>query len=55
MDDTRIAELLAQQCGVICRRQVLACGGTDNDIERLVRRREWATVHPGVYATTQDR
>jgi hypothetical protein len=49
VDGTRIDELLALQCGVICRRQVLACRGSDNDIERLVRRREWAPVHVGVY------
>lgn len=40
---------LKQQDGVISRRQVLAAKGTDNDIERLVRRREWARVHSGVY------
>ena len=37
------------QAGVVSRRQVLAAGLTDNDIERLLRRREWATVHAGVY------
>lgn len=31
------------------RRQVLAAGGTDDDIERLLRRRVWARLHPGVY------
>ena len=50
MDDGEIARLLRTQDGVLSRRQVLAAGGTENDIERLLRRREWARVHPGVYA-----
>lgn len=37
------------QDGVVSRRQVLALGGTDNDIERMVRRRELTVVLPGVY------
>ena len=41
--------LLHDQLGVIARRQVLAAGGDDNLIERLVRRNEWRAVHPGVY------
>ena len=44
-----IADLLAVQDGVICRRQVLACGEGDHDIRRRLRRREWARVHVGVY------
>lgn len=44
-----LAQLLADQDGVVCRRQVLACGGADHDIRRRVRRREWAQVHTGVY------
>ena len=50
MDMHEAARLLEVQDGVIARRQVLAIGGTDNDIERLLRRREWASVHPGTYA-----
>lgn len=46
-----IKRLLQAQDGVVARRQVLASGATDNDIERLLRRREWAVVHPGVYVT----
>ncbi|MDX6372107.1 MAG: hypothetical protein QOD98_1095 [Nocardioidaceae bacterium] len=42
-------ELLRQQDGVISRRQVLELGGSDDDIERRIRRREWARVLPGVY------
>jgi hypothetical protein len=37
------------QSGVVARRQVLEAGLTDNDVERLLRRRQWAPVHPGVY------
>lgn len=44
-----VRHLLALQCGVIARRQVLEAGGTDNDIQRLIRRRQWARVHEGVY------
>ena len=44
-----LAALMEDQDGVISRRQVLELGGSDNDIERLVRRREWARVHPGTY------
>lgn len=35
--------------GVVSRRQVLAAGGTDFDIARLLRRRELTSVHRGVY------
>jgi hypothetical protein len=41
---------LADQEGVISRVQALADGRTPNDIRRLLRRREWVTVFPGVYA-----
>ena len=44
-----ISGLLAEQCGVISRRQVLASGADDQLIARKVRRREWVRVHPGVY------
>ena len=47
MDD--ITVLLQNQAGVVSRRQVLACGGDDDLIERRLRRREWARVHPGVF------
>ncbi|MDN5894427.1 MAG: hypothetical protein L0H93_10415 [Nocardioides sp.] len=49
MDESLIAGLLSAQDGVLSRRQVLARGGDDNDIERKLRRREWSTIHPGVY------
>lgn len=37
------------QQGVVARRQLLELGAGPKDIERLLRRRELATVHPGVY------
>ena len=49
MDVTALATLLDHQEGVLSRTQVLAHGATDNDIARMLRRREWAQVHPGVY------
>ncbi|HEU4812294.1 MAG TPA: type IV toxin-antitoxin system AbiEi family antitoxin domain-containing protein [Nocardioides sp.] len=51
MDELEISELMTRQHGVIARRQVLDTGGSDVDIERRVRRREWAQVHPGVYVS----
>src|SRR6476620_2678399 len=47
--DTEIRELLQLQSGVIARHQALAVGMAEHDIRRKLRRREWATVHPGVY------
>jgi hypothetical protein len=44
-----ISRLLAHQCGVISRSQVLASGGDDQLITRMLRRRVWARVLPGVY------
>jgi hypothetical protein len=41
--------ILRSQCGVIARFQVTEAGLCDADIRRLLRRREWARVHPGVY------
>jgi hypothetical protein len=49
MDGRELARVLRRQGGVVSRRQVLAVGGTDSDIERMVRRREWARIHAGVY------
>src|SRR4051812_23763033 len=49
VDHHEVARTLARQDGVISRRQVISAGGTDNDIQRLVRRREWARVFQGVY------
>ena len=41
--------LLRQQEGVVSRRQALELGLDDDAIRRLVRRREWARLFPGVY------
>ena len=41
--------MLRQQEGVVSRRQLTELEVTDNDIERMVRRREWARVFPGVF------
>lgn len=49
MDQGRLQDLLTQQQGVVARRQVVGLGGTDNDIERMIRRRAWPRVHTGVY------
>lgn len=47
MDD--LAHLLLVQDGVVCRRQLLEIGLGDQDIRRMVRRRELTRVHTGVY------
>ena len=49
MDLSCLSALLSQQSGVVSRRQLLRAGLTDNDIARLLRRRELARVHSGVY------
>ncbi len=49
VDQAAVDDLFEFQHGVISRRQVLDADGSDADIERLVRRREWARVHDGVY------
>ena len=49
MNVTELAKVIETQEHVFSRAQVLDHGGSDNDITRLLRRREWAQVHPGVY------
>ena len=49
MDERALARLMGQQSGVIARFQVLALGGADAAIARMVRRRQWSRVHAGVY------
>lgn len=44
-----LSALLADQAGVVSRRQLRAAGYVDHDLRRLVRRRELVAVHPGVY------
>lgn len=49
MYTSSITDLLADQAGVLSRSQVLQAHGTPSDIARLLRRREWVRVLPGVY------
>lgn len=49
MPDPTLRQLLSLQSGVVSRRQVIAADGTPSDIRRMLRRREWARVHEGVY------
>lgn len=49
MDLSVASALLHQQDGVLSRAQAQQCGLDDDDLERLIRRRELARVHPGVY------
>jgi hypothetical protein len=49
VDHATLVRLLAEQDGVVCRRQVLGAGGNDSDIETAMRRRRWARLHDGVY------
>ena len=49
MDVSRIKALLQEQAGVISRRQVMACAGDDAFIERMLRRKEWARAHRGIF------
>lgn len=45
-----LEEVLSRQDGIIARRQALEAGLAPNDVRRLLRRRDWTLVHPGVYA-----
>jgi len=44
-----LARVLEEQDGLIRRAQALEAGETETSIARLLRRRAWVTVHPGVY------
>jgi hypothetical protein len=46
---SELEALLVDQAGVVSRRQVIGLGLTPTDINRNLRRRHWALVHPGVY------
>jgi hypothetical protein len=48
-DLARAHDTLHLQAGVVSRRQLAQRSLLDHDIRRLVRRRELAVVHPGVY------
>jgi len=44
-----VEDLLRHQDGVASRSQVFSLGMNDDDIARLIRRREWARLFEGVY------
>jgi len=44
-----VEKLIRDQDGVVSRRQAIGAGLAPHDIARRLRRREWATVHEGVY------
>ncbi len=46
---TQVSPLLADQSGVVSRRQLSGIGLRDHDIARLVRRKELVRMHPGVF------
>lgn len=47
--DPRLRPYLEDQWGVVSRRQAREAGLDPHDLARLVRRRELARIHPGVY------
>jgi hypothetical protein len=49
VDDQAVARVLAHQDGVIARRQLLTAGGSNGDVERMVRRKELIRVLPAVF------
>ena len=48
-DDWGIDDFLQEQSGVVSRLQLIGGGETTASIRRLIRRRELAVVHPGIY------
>jgi hypothetical protein len=48
-DWSAVSALLEAQHGVVSRSQLLEHGVEQHEIRRLLRRREWAVAHPGVY------
>ena len=49
MNDAELRRLIAQQDGVVSRRQIAGLDGSPGDIERMLRRRELVRVVPGVF------
>ena len=49
MDSPAIRRLMREQDGLVSRSQAQSLGATPSDIRRLLRRRQWARVHPGVF------
>ena len=54
-DQAGMARLLTEQSGVVTRRQLIGLGCRENDLRRLIRRRELVVVHPGCTSTTPVR
>lgn len=50
-DGWGVEDFLDDQSGVISRAQLIAAGETAPTIRRLIRRRELAIVHPGIYVS----
>lgn len=55
MDGAGLDAVLDAQCGVVARRQLRDLGAAPHDVKRLLRRRELAAVHPGVYVAHTGR
>lgn len=55
MDTDGLARLLREQDGVIARFQLCSLGAQKHDIDRLLRRRDLARVHTGVYVNHTGR
>lgn len=51
LERRRLHQLWDVQRGVVSRRQLVGLGVTDNDIARMVRRRELVIARPGVYVS----
>src|SRR5947199_7820527 len=51
----QVKHLAWVQDGVVARRQIIAAGGTDRDITRLLRRRELTQVYRGIYVNHTGR
>jgi len=49
-----VAQLMVEQGGVVARRQALAAGLGDADVDALVADGTWAPVHDGVYVAHRD-
>jgi hypothetical protein len=49
MDSSAIRRVLREQDGLVSRSQAQSLGATPADLRRLLRRRQWARVHPGVF------
>ena len=55
LDTTALEALLREQDGVVARSQLLALGGSRNDVRRLLSRGELVPVHPHVYVNHSGR